>query len=73
MEKSIKASEGRYAWTVKVGSKGQFVIPKEARDVFAIKPGDTLIILADAKQGMIIPPPGLVQAISEKVFGGEKK
>lgn len=37
--------EGKYAWTVKVGEKGQFVIPKEARDIFGIKPGDTLIVL----------------------------
>ena len=28
--------EGKYAWTVKVGEKGQIVIPKEARDVFGI-------------------------------------
>ena len=34
--------EGKYAWTVTVGTKGQIVLPKEARDVFDIKPGDTL-------------------------------
>ena len=31
---------GKYAWTVKVGEKGQFVIPKEARELFGIQPGD---------------------------------
>ena len=36
--------EGKYAWTVTVGTKGQIVLPKEARDVFDIKPGDTLRI-----------------------------
>ena len=36
----MKHPEGKYAWTVKVGEKGQFVIPKEARDVFNINPGD---------------------------------
>ena len=48
--------EGKYAWTVTVGTKGQIVLPKEARDVFDIKPGDTLIILGDKDQGMAIPP-----------------
>lgn len=48
--------EGKYAWTVKVGEKGQFVIPKEAREVFGIRPGDTLIVLGDKKQGIAIPP-----------------
>ena len=33
----------KYAWNVTVGTKGQIVIPKEARDMFQIKPGDHLI------------------------------
>ena len=48
----MKYPEGKYAWTVKVGEKGQFVIPKEARDIFNIKPGDTLIVLADINKGI---------------------
>ncbi len=40
--------------TVKVGEKGQIVIPKGARDLFAIKPGDTLLLLADKAQGIAI-------------------
>ncbi|MGP1544542.1 MAG: AbrB/MazE/SpoVT family DNA-binding domain-containing protein [Candidatus Fimenecus sp.] len=51
----MKHPEGKYAWTVKVGEKGQFVIPKEARDVFGINPGDTLIVLADIEKGIAIP------------------
>ena len=35
--------KGKYAWTVKIGEKGQFVIPKEARDIFGIRPGDTTV------------------------------
>ena len=42
--------KGRHAWSVTVGSKGQIVIPKEARELFDIRPGDDLLILADAKQ-----------------------
>ena len=36
--------EGKYLWTATVGEKGQIVIPKQARDLFQIKPGDTLLI-----------------------------
>ena len=44
--------EGKYAWTVTVGEKGQIVIPKQARDVFHISPGDTLLLLGDEEQGI---------------------
>ena len=37
--------------TVKVGEKGQIVIPKEARTVFGIQPGDTLLVLGDEAGG----------------------
>ena len=65
--------EGKYAWTVTVGEKGQIVIPKQAREIFGIRPGDTLFILADEKQGMAIPPKKSFQAFYENVFGGEEK
>ena len=48
--------QGKYAWTVTVGEKGQIVIPKQAREVFGIKPGDNLIILGDEERGLAIPP-----------------
>lgn len=48
--------QGKYAWTVTVGEKGQIVIPKQAREVFGIKPGDNLVILGDEKKGLAIPP-----------------
>ena len=46
--------KSRHAWTVKVGERGQIVIPKEARDIFNIKPGDTLIMLGDKQQGIAL-------------------
>ena len=54
----MKAPEGKYAWTATVGEKGQIVIPKQARDIFGIKPGDTLLLLGDDKRGIAIPPKG---------------
>ena len=39
--KNMNELNGKYAWTVTVGEKGQFVIPKQARELFDIKPGDT--------------------------------
>ncbi len=48
--------QGKYAWTAKVGEKGQIVIPKEARDIFNIQPGDTLLLLGDEEQGIAIVP-----------------
>ena len=50
--------KGKYAWTATVGEKGQIVIPKQARDIFEIKPGDTLLILGDEERGIAIPPKG---------------
>ena len=52
----MSALEGKYAWTATVGEKGQIVIPKQAREVFDIKPGDTLLLLGDIQRGIAIMP-----------------
>ncbi|MCI2055823.1 MAG: AbrB/MazE/SpoVT family DNA-binding domain-containing protein [Oscillibacter sp.] len=44
----------RFAGAVTVGEKGQIVIPKQIRDLFEIAPGDTLLVLADTRQGIAI-------------------
>ena len=46
--------KGKYLWTAKVGDKGQIVIPKEARDIFHIQPGDTLLLFGDEARGIAI-------------------
>lgn len=65
------APPGKFAWSVKVGEKGQFVIPKEARELFDIHPGDTLLLLGDLERGIAIPTKGTFDAVHRAVF--EKK
>ena len=67
----MKAPKGKHAWSVTVGPKGQIVIPKEARELFDIHPGDTLLILGDDKQGMAIPPKNTVSTLFSHIFGKE--
>ena len=72
----MKAPQGRYAWTATVGEKGQIVIPKQAREIFGIKPGDTLLLLGDEQRGIAIPPKGAFAelfgaAFEEKESEGE--
>ena len=71
----MKGPEGMCAWSATVGTKGQIVIPKEARDLFGIKPGDTLILLADVERGIAIPPKSAFGELTERIFGegGDKK
>ena len=44
----------RFAASVKVGPKGQITIPAEARKMFGIGEGDTLMVLGDRKRGIAI-------------------
>ena len=64
----MKNLKGKFAWTVTVGEKGQIVIPKQAREVFGIQPGDTLVMLGDTKRGLAIPPKGMFDMFSHAVF-----
>ena len=64
----MKGPDGKYAWMVKIGERGQFVIPKEARDCFDLQPGDEILVLGDEKQGIAILPKALQRAYIEKIF-----
>ena len=64
---------GKFAWTATVGEKGQIVIPKQAREIFDIKPGDTLILLGDEQLGIAIPPKAEFENLSDRIFGGGRK
>lgn len=60
--------EGKYAWMVKIGEKGQFVIPKEARELFDLHPGDEILVLGDRKQGIAILPRSAQQEYITRIF-----
>lgn len=63
MEVSPKLPEGMYMTTVKVGPKGQIVIPKEARAALAIQPGDNLLLLSDQNRGVTLLPAERLQEL----------
>ena len=54
--------------TAKVGEKGQIVIPKEARKLFQVEPGDTLLILGDERNGIIVTKPEVIENAAMKIF-----
>lgn len=52
----------------KVGEKGQIVIPKEAREMFSIDPGDSMVVLCDKKRGMAIVKSKVLEDKIEKII-----
>lgn len=62
-------SKGRHVFgTVKVGEKGQIVIPKEARDQFSIRPGDTLLVLGDERHGILVTRPDVINDVAKQIL-----
>ena len=58
----------KFIGIARVGEKGQIVIPKEARDMFDIKPGDSVIVLCDIKKGMAIVKSEVLEDTIDKVM-----
>lgn len=52
----------------KVGEKGQIVIPKEARDMFDINPGDSIIVLCDKEKGIALVKANVIEDLTDKIF-----
>ena len=69
----MKKSEVRFAGTVRVGEKGQIVIPKGARDLLDIQPGDTLLVLADKKRGIAVTKDDVLLQQFEAILGTERE
>lgn len=68
-----KGNAKRVFGTAKVGERGQIVIPKEARELFQIRPGDTLLILGEEDKGLIISRPELLRDLADQIFQTEEK
>lgn len=64
----MEVPQGKHAWMIKIGEKGQFVIPKEARELFDFQPGQTILVLADEKRGLAIPPRADSQRIMSQII-----
>ena len=57
----------------KVGERGQIVIPKDARDVFNIKPGDSLVLWGDTKKGIALVKTEVFDNVTDEILGGKEK
>ena len=64
----MNINQGKFAWMVKIGEKGQFVIPKEARELFDFQPGDEILVLGDIEKGIAIAPKEKQQEIIKQIF-----
>ena len=63
-----KGNAQRVFGTAKVGDRGQIVIPKEAREMFGIQPGDTLLILGESDTGLIVSRPEELTNLADKML-----
>lgn len=68
-----KRRGNKYMGSVKVGPKGQIVIPKEVREMFGIAPGDALVLLADSDRGIAIERYSIFSGIADAIFAGRAR
>ncbi len=71
--KAKSENNGKYMGSVKVGQKGQIVIPKEVREMFEISPGDTLVLLADSEKGIAMERYTVFARIADWILSGRAK
>ena len=64
----MNKEQDKFIWTTKLTSKGQIVLPKQARDVFGFKEGDTLILLGDLQRGIAIAKYDDYLKFAEEIF-----
>ena len=65
--------KNKYVGICKVGEKGQIVIPKEARNMFDIKPGDSIIVLCDKNKGIALLKADVIETLTDNVLNKELK
>ena len=63
-----KIPKGKFISTVTIGEKGQIVIPKAAREMFGLEPGDTIVLLADKKRGIALVQNDRMMSHAESVM-----
>ncbi len=68
MEIPVKGKGRHMFGSVKVGERGQIVIPKEAREIFGIKPGDLLLVLGDEARGLAIVNADDIRELALKIL-----
>ena len=60
--------KNKYVGICKVGEKGQIVIPKEIRNMFDIKSGDSVIVLCDKEKGIALLKADVIENLTDKVL-----
>ena len=69
----MQDKDGKYIFgVVKVGDKGQIVIPRDARNIYNIQPGDTLMLLGDQK-GIAMLKTDIFQTVIDQAMEGLTK
>jgi AbrB family looped-hinge helix DNA binding protein len=58
--------------SVKVGERGQIVIPKKAREIFGIEPGDILLVLGDIERGLALVKADVLQEFARTILESSK-
>ena len=68
-----KQNSKRVFGTARVGDRGQIVIPKEARELFNIRPGDTLLILGEPDTGLAVSRPEVLNNLANEILNKVKE
>lgn len=61
-------NKNKYIGISRVGEKGQIVIPKEARDMFDIKKGDSIIVLCDKNKGIALVKSEIIEDNFDNIY-----
>ena len=67
-KKDETTKQTKFIWSAKLGEKGQIVIPKEARDLFNLKKGDSLLLFGDLERGIAIAKQEDYLEFAKKIF-----
>ena len=69
----MQEKDGKYIFgVVKIGDKGQIVIPKDARKVYGLESGDSLLVMGDAN-GMALVKTEIFSSLVGEMMEGLQK